>query len=125
MASKRIIVLDRLRNKENQIGDQSPQCWNVAFWADVPAARQSFYADATLTSAVRNINASDLTAIQNGSVTEMVMVVQVDKGSTLSQMQIILQDLWTAYQAKITAYNPWIRYGTFWDGTSWTAGGVS
>ena len=30
-----------------------------------------------------------------------------------------------AFQAEITARNDWSRYGTTFDGTTWTAGGVA
>ena len=26
---------------------------------------------------------------------------------------------------EVNAYDPWLRYGSFWDGAAWTAGGVS
>jgi len=125
MASKRVIVLERLLNREVNMGDQAPQLWSYVLWVDVPAARQSFWANTGATSAVRNIASSDLLAIQNGSVVERVGVLEVDKGATLGQLQTQLQITWTAYQTEITNYNPWNRYGTFWDGASWTAGGVA
>lgn len=125
MPSKRIIVLDRQRRQEDNIGDQAPQIWKIAFWADVPATRQSFYADTSFVSAFRTISTPDLAALQNGSVAETTIVIRVDKGSTIAQLQLILQDRWTAYQATVNALNPWNRYGTSWDGATWTAGGVA
>ena len=124
MASKRVIVLERLSTKETQYGSDTPQFWSYALWADVPAARQSFYANATATSAVRNIAPADLLAIQNGSVVEKVATLQVPKGATIGQLQTALETIWSAYQTEVTNFNPWNRYGTFWDGASWTAGGV-
>jgi hypothetical protein len=125
MPSKRVIVLERLTTRETAWGDQAPQFWSYVFWADVPAGRQSFYANPTLESAVKNIASADLTALQNGSVVEKLDVLQVDKGTTIGQLQTLLETKWTAYQTQITNYNPWNRYGTFWDGASWTAGGAT
>ena len=126
MPSKRVIVLDRLTTQEVQFGNQSPQFWRYALWADVPVGRQAFYADPTKTSAFKSASAAETTALQNGSVVESVRTLQVDKGSTGLQLQAALQAEWTAYQNEITAFNPWNRYGMFWagDGSSWTAGGA-
>ena len=125
MPSKRVIVLERQIDQENQWGNQSPQFWDYVLWADVPASRQTFYADPTATSAVRGIAPADLTAIQNGSVVERRRTLQVDKGTTQAQLMTKLELEWAQFQSAVNAYNPWTRYGTFWDGTSWTAGGAA
>ncbi len=125
MPSKRVIVLERQLKQEDQRGNQSPQFWEYVLWADVPATRQTFYANPTATSAVRGIAAGDLTAIQNGSVVESRRILQVDKGTTIAQLQTTLELEWTQYQSFVSTFNPWNRYGTFWDGTSWTAGGAA
>jgi hypothetical protein len=36
-----------------------------------------------------------------------------------------LQAEYAAKQAFFDSINPYNRYGSYWDGTSWTAGGVS
>lgn len=113
-----IIVLDR----QDMGGDVG---FRVAFWANVPAARQSFYADAARTSQVKDATAGELAALRNGSVTERVDVIRFPTGTTLNQAQTGLVAAFNAYQSEVNAYNPWNRYGTFWDGTSWTAGGVA
>ena len=125
MPSMRIIVLDRQVTQEQNLGNEAPQIWRYALWADVPVARQPFYANPTATSAFKDIVAGDLTAIRDGSVTESVRIQYVPAGTGLAAVQSILQAKWTAYQAEVTTYNPWNRYGTFWDGASWTAGGVA
>ena len=93
------------------------------FWADVPVARASFYANVGFTSAVKGIASGDLTAIQAGTVVEKLDTLQVDKGTTIPQLQTILEAKWNDYQTMVTAFNPWNRYGTYWDGT-WHASGV-
>ena len=95
--------------------------FRFAMWADVPAARQARYADAALTSAVVGISAGELTALQNGSVVEKVEDARWPAGATVAQIQALLVARYTAFQAQITAANPWQRYGTNWDGTSWTS----
>ena len=44
---------------------------------------------------------------------------------TNAQIRTMLQAEFTARQNAVNAYNPWTRYGTLWDGTTWTAGGVA
>lgn len=125
MPSKRIIVLDRQLNREITWGNQTPQFWAYALWADVPVGRQNFYANAAFQSAVKTISAPDLTALQNGSVVERISVLSVEKGTSIPQLQATLQSIWADFQTEITGYNPWNRYGTFWDGATWTAGGAT
>jgi len=120
MARVRVIVLDT-----QSLGDGGGANWRVAFWADVPAARQPFYAAAGATSAWGGATAGDLAALQSGAVVERVETVQQNAGQTLGQLQPIVEAMWTQWQAHVTAANPWVRYGTTWDGTSWVVGGVN
>lgn len=117
--SKRIIVLEQL--------SAAPLMFRYLMWADVPAARQPFYAakQAGMVSTWKDAVAGDNTALQNGSVTERVDQATFPAGTNLVQAETILLAIWTAFQAEITAANPWNRYGTFMDtANSWTAGGV-
>jgi len=103
--------------------DQDPvdsNNYRFVMWADVPAARQSFYANATAKSAWIGALAVDITALQNGSVVETVVTQRVPSTSTLAQIEAFLQTQWNAYQTQITNFNPWIHYGSTWDGTTWT-----
>src|SRR5882757_4442378 len=107
-----LIVLDQTADDQNT--------YRVALWADVPAARQSFYANANLKSAWINATAADNTALQNGSLTEKVITQRVPSGATLPQIEAALQVIQQSFQAQVTAFNPWVRYGSTWDGTTWT-----
>lgn len=98
---------------------------HYALWADVPEARQPFYADATKVSAWKDALAADNTALQNGSVVEEVRYSTFNSGETLAQIKAALVIASNDFQANTTAHNPWGRYGTVWDGTSWTNGGVA
>ena len=108
-----IVVLDRL----------VPGAWAYILWADVPAARQAFYASAGAKSAWRGALASDLVALQNGSVTEASGLI-LTPGFTTPQLQAELQARWGDFQAQINATNPWNFYGTTWDGVTWTVAGA-
>lgn len=116
-ARLRIILLEK-----RYAGTQS---FNVVYWCDVPAARQAFYADANKTSAWKDATAQDIAALRDGSVVEFVEPFQTDNGTTLAQAQAALESRWTQLQAQVTAHNPWLRYGTTFNGTAWQAGGVS
>ena len=96
---------------------------SYAFWADVPAARQRFYADAAKVSVWKDALAADNLALQNGSVVEISSSYQIEEGASAARIRSVLLDLHGKYQARIDARNPWARYGTTYD-TTWTAGGV-
>lgn len=105
-----VIILDR---------DTNDNEFSYVLWADVPVARQPFYANANAKSAWAGATTADNTALQNGSVVEQSGAQRVPVGATTAQMQAFLQQRWTDYQAAITAANPWQRYGSTWDGTTW------
>lgn len=92
-------------------------------WADVPAARQRFYANATAASAFLDADAGELTAIRSGAIAETVQVIRRDPGSTNAQLRAAIQQALTDWQALITARNNWTRYGSSFDPTTstWTA----
>ena len=115
MPRLRVIILEQ----------EDPRTFRYALWADVPVARQPFYANPTATSAWENALAADLTALQSGQVVERVDKLGIPSGGTLAQARSILQANWQFYQDRITADNPWQRYGSTWDGTTWTVAGVS
>jgi hypothetical protein len=118
--TKRVIVLEQIST--------APPTYRYALWADVPVARQAFYAarQAGAVSAWKDASVADNTALQNGSVTERSDTTVMNAGDTLATAQTRLQGIWTAFQAEITAANPWLRYGSFMDtANSWTGGGVS
>lgn len=111
----RVIVLEKT----------GPTQYRYALWAVVPAARQTFYANAEATSAWKGATQTDVDDLRAGRVVEKVDVVTRAPGATLAQVQADLQAAWQAYQDEVTNGNPWVRYGTVWDGTTWTSGGVS
>lgn len=116
--ARKIIILDRL----NLPSDQD---YRVAFWLAVPPERQSFYADATAKSRVIGATGAEVSAIQNGAVVEVVELFPRPAATTLANLRTALIGRFNALQADLTLRNPYDRYGTSWDGTAWTAGGVA
>lgn len=112
--AKKIIILEKLDNGR----------FKYALWASVPATRQSFYANPNAISSWTGASAQENSDIASGAVVEKTDVLAID-GQTVNQAMASLRSIWQAYQDQITAYNPWNKYGSFWDGTSWTAGGVN
>jgi hypothetical protein len=112
MPRLRIIVLDQ--------PDGNPNSYNVAFWADVPAARQGYYASTGAGSQWKDALPADIAALQNGSVVEHVRPHQMPSGTTLAQIEAYLQNQWQNYQNAVTNFNSWVHYGSTWDGTTWT-----
>jgi len=117
MPRLRVIILTQDPN--------TPTTYNVAFWADVPSARQPFYANTSATSAWAGATATDIQNLQNGSVVEAVAVHGLDPGTPIAQFLTYLQQQWTVYQQHINNFNPWQHYGSNWDGTTWITNTVA
>lgn len=83
------------------------------------------YAQAGKVSAWKDASAADNTALATGAVVERVDSFDVVQGTTLASVQATLIQLQSAFQADINASNPWTRYGTFYNGTAWTNGGLA
>ena len=115
MATKLIIILDK---------DVRTGLFRCALWADVPLARQSFYANPVAKSIWTGASPAEHAAIAAGQVTERVITLQVSDGATVPSLQEELITQQARFQAEIATANPWRRYGTFFDGISWTAGGL-
>jgi hypothetical protein len=113
---REIIILEQV----GETGD-----FRVAFWLDVPAARRAFYADPAATSQFLNATAEEIAALRSGAVVERVERIDRPFGGTLAQLRTTLTARHAALQARVNAENPWARYGTSFDGTTWTVAGVA
>jgi hypothetical protein len=111
--ARQIIILD-------QPGLPSDLRYNVCFWLTVPAARQQFNADATFKSRVIGLSAGELTALQAGQVLERVEEFSFAVGTGFPAISNALVTRFTTLQQAVNNQNPWNRYGSFYDGTSWT-----
>lgn len=107
---------------------------NYILRASVPAARQSFYANANYVSIwVNPLGADsqdqlDLTALKAGQIIESAGVYTdpMATGSAQTKPQVLaaLQALQAAYQAQVTAETGFSYYGSSWNGTTWTQVGA-
>ena len=113
-----IIILDRT--------SVSPMTANYLMRATVPAARQSFFADPTKMSAYKQASAGDIAALQAGQIVEKVNSLNYD-GMNAAAIKVKLIADQAAFQTEVNgqSYNPWIYYGSSWDGSAWTMAGVS
>lgn len=114
--AKQIIVLNR--------HPELPQ-FRVAFWVPIPAARQPFYVDATKASEWKGASTLENQDLQAGKFVEVVETIAIPNEATIPQMQAIVFDRWTSLTAEYAGKNEWARYGTYYDGTTWTPGGVA
>src|SRR5262245_1527606 len=94
--------------------------FRFVMWADVPAARQSRYADPNKVSVWTGATTQDNTDLKAGVFTEKVSTQRIVPGTPMAQIEVFLQNQWSAFQNEINAANPWQRYGSTWDGTTWT-----
>lgn len=118
--ARKIIVLD-------QPGLPSDLTYRVAFWLTVPASRQPY--QAVLNAGTRSQvigpaapTAAELNDFATGAVIEQVVTVPFVPGTPLATILAQLQSLYNAAQAQSdsAAFNQWNRYGSSWDGTTWT-----
>lgn len=116
---KEIIILEQVKRDGGAIE------LRYAMWATVPAARQPFYANAAFVSAYKDADTNETTALRNGSVTEKVATGTWPSGTSSATIRTNLESIWAAFNTDVQNNNPWNRYGSFWDGTTWTAGGVA
>lgn len=115
---RRIVILKR-------INEPSDLAFEFVLWADVPAARQPFYADPAATSAYAEATAPEIDAIRTGAIAERKESGTAAAGTPLAQIYAKLEVRWQRWQDEVDTRNPWVRYGTYWDGTTWTQDGVS
>jgi FAD/FMN-containing dehydrogenase len=111
--ARKIIQLERT-------GMPSDQNFRVAMWLDVPAARQLFYADAAKTSAVKGATQAEIDAIKAGAVVEVIEVIPKLAAGTVAEWRNDAEALYARLQQELTNRNAYARYGTFWDGATWT-----
>ena len=114
MARFKVIVLEKRGDK-----------LHYAMWADVPAARQAFYADADKVSAWKDALPADNAALQSGAVVEKLGYIDLPGAENMTVVRSLLASAWNDFQSDVTANNLWRRYGSTWDGTSWVNGGVA
>lgn len=117
MPAKRIIILENKTNPNE--GNEAARRFTVVLWADVPLERQGFYAT-TAVSAWKGASSLENGDLQAGRVAEKRHDVAFRFNISLAEAQANLQTIWQSYQDEITTLNPWNRYGTLWDGTTWT-----
>ena len=113
---KKIIILER----QGTVSD----C-NYCFWLEVPAARQAFYVNTEATSTFKNATIQEIQDIKDGKVKEVTGYKTYEASTTAGQVKADLISMYNSLQDEVDNYNPWIKYGSFWDGSSWTVGGVS
>lgn len=116
MPRLRVIVLNKT----------GPLYYRFALWADVPAARQRFFASTGKVSAWADATTADNTNLQNGSVTERVDTYNVNSTDNVASVQAILGNVWQSFQDGVTAANPWVFYGTNLSSSGvWTTTGIA
>lgn len=114
---KQVIVLEKLND--------SGTSFKYVLWAAVPLARRPFYTNASFVSEYKGATLQELSDLQNGIVAERVGTVQIKESLGIPQIKTLLTNAWQSFQDELNSKNQWSHYGTSWDGTSWTAGGVA
>src|SRR5262245_61691808 len=121
--AKKIIVLNT--SSMESAGNAQNRVVNAIFWVDVPVARVSSYANASLVSAYKDASAAENLALQTGSVTEKSFTKEYPVGTTLNSIKTDLEAELVKFQAFTNDYNPGKFFGSFFDGTTWTTQGTA
>lgn len=119
--ARKIIVLERYDKAMAGRGVEV----RVAFWLDIPAARQPFYADrqgptSVVDAGPDKATAAELAALDAGTVTEVVDTVRFNPGATIAAIRAALVTRYNALQTIENEATEYANYGTSWDGTNWT-----
>ena len=110
--AKRIIILER--------AEGNPINYTVAFWLVVPVARRSYYAAVGKKSAWRGASQAEHDAIAAGEVLEVIDSCSQMATATEGEVALDLEARWAQKQSVLTLALLLYRYGTYWDGISWT-----
>jgi hypothetical protein len=117
--AKKIIVLETGNPWQGQLSV------TYALWATVPANLQVKYVQTTdWKSAYSSATTAEIDAIRAGSVTEKVGNTNVPLGTGVPVIKGILLDAFNTFQDSVTNDNRYQYYGTFYEGTVWTTGGL-
>ena len=114
-----IVILERIT--------VDPLIVNYVLRANVPVARQTFFADPSKDSAYRYASSGDLDDLRSGRVLERAGTHNFS-GMTIVQMKAWLMAEQTSFQTDVTAdgaQNPWKFYGVSFNGSVWSTGGTS
>jgi hypothetical protein len=102
--------------------------FTVLYWVPCPAGREPRWLQRNgnpTGSAWDGADAAENTAIANGTVLE-IRETYSKQGTDLAGAQADLEATWTARNAWVQSFNPWNRWGSYWDDTeTWTLDGVS
>lgn len=103
-----------------------PNTFRFAIWADVPLARQPFYASTGNTSAWKNATSGDIANLQSGAVTERIYKFDVSTTDTVATVEAAMAGTATQVQLDVNSYNPWVFYGSSLSSSGvWTTTGVA
>src|SRR5262245_60372719 len=115
--AKQIIVLEKATTLDRG--------FRLVLWARPPVARQPYWKlIAPARSTWSGASQAENDEITNGQVVESVEVMAFDQDKTMPELQAAAEARWVAWNDYVQTFNPWRRYGSFWDGATWTLGGV-
>lgn len=119
----RIVALEKA---DPEKADAENRGFRVALWVVPPVQRQPYWKlAAPAKSQYANATQEENDAIANGALVESVETITLPSSMTMAEFQAVAEQRWTTFNTQVQAYNPWRRYGTKWDGTTWTLGGVN
>lgn len=114
---KKIIILEKVL----QTNYFEVRC---LFWLAVPAKQQTYRVDTTIVSQFKGISATELQDLKDGKVFEIEYRGSYPSNASNNSIASDLQSKYAIEQTKLNNDKKFNLYGSYWDGTSWTMGGV-
>lgn len=119
MAYDKIVLLETL-------GFPSDLNYHVLYRIPIPSQRQKYYAKpGAATAFLDEADAALNSQLQSGAVLEISDTINLKLGTSDNAAGQEAIKRYNILVAQITTNNPYVRYGTGWDGTSFTIRGVS
>lgn len=116
--ARKIIIQERL-------DEPSDLNFRYVLRADVPLARRPYYADAGKVSLLKDATAEETQEVKTGAVIEREGKASFAAGTQTAAIRAQLVNVFGVFQAEVDGHNAFKFFGTYWDGVSWTNGGVN
>lgn len=110
---------------QDEILESSDLSINYVLWLSVPAGKEVIYANLDAVSVVKDVTQGELDALKAGQVIEKKRKINLPKESTITSIKSALEEIYNSDQSLINSRNTYKYYGSFWDGTTWTLGGIA
>lgn len=116
MATRRIVILER-------VAEPSDYNFKYILRANNLSKLKDFFKAST--SLLKDASPDELAEVQAGLVVEIQDIANYKEGTDLLTIEQDLERKLISFQDQINSRNPFKLFGSSFDGTSWTIGGIA